>query len=186
VSQEVTKSEPQWGNPGALGLAGFGFTTLLLAVHNLGGMDNTMALAYGLFWGGLAQVIAGVIDGKRGDTFGLTAFTSYGVFWIGLATAVLFLKPDSNGLAWTMIMFGIFTFIMTIGTLKLTLMHFFVFGTLTILFFLVAAVFFGSLSAKVAGVEGLLPGAGAVYGSAAIIINGKFGRTILPLGRVLK
>jgi len=186
VSQETIKSEPQWGNPGALGLAAFGFTTILLQLHNLGWMNSTMALAYGFFWGGLAQVIAGIIDGRRGDTFGLTAFTSYGVFWIGLATAVLFLKPDNNGLAWTMVIWGIFTFFMTIGTLKMTFVHFFVFASLTVLFTLLAIHFFGALSAKVAGVEGLFCGAAAVYGAAAVIINGKFGRTVLPMGRVLK
>jgi uncharacterized protein len=186
VTQEVTKSEPQWGNPGALGLAAFGFTTILLQLHNIGWMGSTMALVYGLFWGGAAQVVAGIIDGKRGDTFGLTAFTSYGFFWIALATGVLFLKPDSDGLAWTMVIWGIFTLFMTIGTLKMTFMHFFVFASLTVLFALLAAHFFGALSAKVAGVEGLFCGAGAVYGAAAVIINGKFGRTVLPLGRVLK
>jgi uncharacterized protein len=186
VTPEATKSEPQWGNPGALGLAAFGFTTLLLQFHNLGWMNNTMALAYGIFWGGLAQVIAGVIDGRRGDTFGLTAFTSFGVFWIGLAFAIFWMKPDNNGLAWTMVMWGCFTFFMMIGTLKMTFVHFFVFATLVILFGLLAAVFFGAISAKVAGVEGLFCGASAVYGAAAVLINSKFGRTVLPMGTMLK
>lgn len=186
MAQEATKSEPQWGNPGTLGLAAFGFTTILLQLHNLGLMDSTMALAYGLFWGGAAQVVAGIIDGKRGDSFGLTAFCSYGFFWIGLATAILFFKPDANGLAWTMILWGIFTFFMMIGTLKMTFVHFFVFATLVILFALLAIHFFGHLSSKVAGVEGLFCGAAAVYGAAAVLINGKFGRTVLPMGSMLK
>ena len=85
MAQEATKAEPQWANPGALGLAAFGLNTILLQIHNLGWIGNTMPLVYGIIWGGIAQIIAGVIDGKRGDTFGLTAFTSYGAFWIGLA-----------------------------------------------------------------------------------------------------
>jgi uncharacterized protein len=186
VAQEASKSEPQWANPGALGLAAFGFTTILLQLHNIGWMESTMALAYGLFWGGAAQVVAGVIDGKRGDTFGLTAFTSFGFFWIGLATALIFLKPDTNGLAWTMIVWGIFTFFMMIGTLKMTFVHFFVFATLVILFGLLAAHFFGAISSKPAGVEGLFCGAAAVYGAASVIINAKFGRTVLPMGKMLK
>ena len=76
--------EARWANPGALGLAGFGFNTILLQLHNIGLISNVEPLLYGFFWGGLAQVIAGIIDGRRGDTFGLTAFTSYGLFWIGL------------------------------------------------------------------------------------------------------
>jgi succinate-acetate transporter protein len=191
VAQESTKSEPQWGNPGTLGLAAFGFTTILLQLHNLGLMDSTMAMAYGLFWGGAAQVIAGVIDGKRGDTFGLTAFTSYGFFWIALATAFVFqwqglVKIDNAGLAWTMVVWGIFSFFMMICTLKMTFVHFFVFASLVVLFALLAIHFFGGLSAKVAGVEGLFCGAAAVYGAASVIINGKFGRTVLPRGSMLK
>jgi succinate-acetate transporter protein len=191
VAQESSKTEPQWGNPGALGLFGFGFNTILLQIHNLGLIASTMPLVYGLIWGGVAQIIAGVIDGKRGDTFGLTAFVSYGAFWMGLAFAFLFqwtglVKLDSSGLAWTMIMWGIFTFCMMIGTLKMTFMHFFVFASLVVLFGLLAAVFFGNLSPKVAGVEGLFCGGAATYGAAAVIINGKFGRTVLPLGKVLK
>ena len=191
MAQEATKAEPQWGNPGALGLAAFGLNTILLQVHNLGWIDTPMPLVYGMFWGGLAQVIAGVIDGKRGDTFGLTAFTSYGAFWMGLAFAFLFqwmglVKLDSSGLAWTFVMWGIFTAFMTIGTLKMTFVHFFVFASLVVLFALLAAHFFGAISALPAGIEGLFCGAAATYGAAAVIINGKFGRAVLPLGKVLK
>ncbi|MCX7912332.1 MAG: acetate uptake transporter [Dehalococcoidales bacterium] len=191
MAQVLTKEEPQWANPGALGLAAFGLNTILLQVHNLGIMDGTMPLVYGLFWGGLLQLIAGLIDGKRGDTFGLTAFCSYGAFWLGLSSAFIlqwmgFIKIDSAGLAWTCVMWGIFTAFMTIGTFKMTFVHFFIFATLTILFFLLAAHFFGNLSATVCGVEGIICGASAAYGAAAVIINGKFGRTILPMGRMLK
>ncbi|MGD0795248.1 MAG: acetate uptake transporter [Dehalococcoidales bacterium] len=191
MAQEAPKAETQWANPGALGLAAFGLNTILLQIHNLGWIGNTMPLVYGIIWGGIAQIIAGVIDGKRGDTFGLTAFTSYGAFWIGLALTFVFqwaglTKEDSPGLAWTFIMWGIFTFFMMIGTLKMTFVHFFVFATLVVLFGLLAAVFFGAISSKVAGVEGLFCGAAATYGAAAVIINTKFGRTVLPMGSMFK
>ncbi|MHB8104626.1 MAG: acetate uptake transporter [Dehalococcoidales bacterium] len=191
MAQISTKEETQWANPGTLGLAAFGFTTILLQLHNIGLIDNTMSLVYGLFWGGLAQVIAGIIDGKRGDMFGLTAFVSYGVFWIGLAIAFVFqwtgvVTPDNAGLAWTFVMWGIFTFFMMIGTLKMTFVHFFVFASLVVLFTLLAIYKFGAMSALPAGIEGLFCGAAAVYGAAAVLINGKFGRTVLPMGRVLK
>jgi succinate-acetate transporter protein len=191
VAQEPTKTESPWANPGALGLAAFGLNTVLLQIHNLGWIDSTMPLVYGLVWGGIAQIIAGIIDGRRGDTFGLTAFCSYGVFWMGLAFAFLFqwtglVVLDSSGLAWTMVMWGVFTFFMMIGTLKMTFMHFFVFASLVVLFGLLAAHFFGAISALPAGIEGLFCGGAAAYGAAAVIINGKFGRTVLPLGRVLK
>jgi succinate-acetate transporter protein len=191
VSQISTKDEPQWANPGALGLAAFGLNTVLLQIHNIGWIDSYMPLIYGIFWGGIAQVIAGIIDGKRGDTFGLTAFCSYGLFWIGIAMAFVFqwtgvVKLDNSGLAWTFIMWAIFTFFMMIGTLKMTFVHFFVFASLVVLFALLAAHEFGAISAVPAGIEGLFCGAAAAYGAAAVIINGKFGRTILPMGRILK
>lgn len=185
--------EVQWANPGALGLAGFGFNTILLQLHNLGLIQSFIPLVYGFIWGGIAQIIAGIIDGRRGDTFGLTAFTSYGAFWIGLALYFLLnwnlpdtVKMDNSGLAWLMIIWGIFTLYMFIGTLRMTVMHSFVFGTLVILFFLLSQVFFGHLDAKVAGWEGLFCGAGAVYGSMAIIWNDKYGRWVLPLGQLVK
>ena len=191
MSQIPTKDEPQWANPGALGLAAFGFNTILLQLHNIGWVDNTMSLVYGIVWGGIAQIIAGIIDGKRGDTFGLTAFCSYGAFWLGLAFAFIFqwtgiVTLDDSGLAWTFVIWGIFTFFMMFGTLKMTFVHFFVFASLVVLFALLAIHKFGAMSAVPAGIEGLFCGAAAAYGAAAVIINGKFGRTVLPMGRVLK
>jgi succinate-acetate transporter protein len=183
----MVKEESQWANPGALGLAGFGLNTILLQIHNLGWIDSTMPLIYGIFWGGVAQVIAGIIDARRGDTFGLTAFTSYGLFWLGLSFSFLLqwlglVKLDNSGLAWLFVMWGIFTGYMTIGTFKMTYVHLFVFASLTVLFFLLAAHFFGAIPAVVPGIEGLFCGAAAVYGSAAVVVNAKYGRQLLPMG----
>jgi succinate-acetate transporter protein len=185
--------EVKWAHPGALGLAGFGFNTILLQIHNIGLITNVEPLLFGFFWGGLAQVIAGIIDGRRGDTFGLTAFTSYGLFWIGLSfmflmkwLGVVELSVPGPGLAWTFVLWGIFTAYMTVGTFKISKVHIFVFASLTLLFGLLAAVFFGALSAKVAGVEGIFCGAAAVYGSAAVVLNATYGRWILPIGLLTK
>jgi len=191
VAQVMTKTEPQWANPGALGLAGFGLNTILLQIHNLGWIESTMPLIFGFFWGGVAQIIAGIIDARRGDAFGLTAFVSYGVFWIGLGFSFLLqwmglVTLDNAGIAWLFIMWGIFTAYMAIGTLKMTWMHLFVFVSLVVLFGLLAAHFFGAIPAIVPGIEGLFCGGAAAYGSAAVIINNKFGREVLPLGKVLK
>ncbi len=183
----MAKEDVQWANPGALGLAGFGLNTVLLQIHNIGLIEGILPIVYGFFWGGVAQVIAGIIDGRRGDTFGLTAFTSYGLFWIGLSFGFLLewmglISLDSAGLAWLFVMWGIFTGYMTIGTFKMSVMHIIVFSTLTVLFFLLAAHFFGGLSALVPGIEGLICGAVATYGSAAVVLNAKYGRWVLPIG----
>jgi succinate-acetate transporter protein len=177
----MASSDTQWASPGALGLAGFGFNTILLQIHNIGLIDSYIPLIYGFFWGGVAQVIAGIIDARRGDTFGLTAFTSYGVFWIGLSFGMLLewlgvVELDGAGLAWLCICWGVFTGYMAIGTFRISMVHVFVFCTLTVLFGLLAAHFFGAIPAVVPGIEGLFCGAAAVYGSAAVVLNDKFGR----------
>src|SRR5580700_10815603 len=80
-------------NPAPLGLCAFGMTTVLLNLHNAGIFElNSMILAMGIFYGGLAQVIAGYIESKKNNTFGLTAFTSYGLFWLSLVALVVLLK----------------------------------------------------------------------------------------------
>src|ERR1700733_12288701 len=86
----VTASKEGIANPAPLGLCAFGMTTVLLNFHNAGFFEmNSMILAMGLFYGGLAQVIAGIIEAKKNNTFGLTAFTSYGFFWLSLVALVL-------------------------------------------------------------------------------------------------
>ena len=189
MAKVIAKEETQWANPGALGLAAFGLNTILLQVHNIGWIDSTLPLVFGFFWGGVAQIIAGIIDARRGDTFGLTAFVSYGVFWLGLSFSFLLqwiglIEMDNRGIAWLFIMWGIFTGYMTIATFKMTYVHIAVFASLTILFFLLAATFFGAVPAIVPGIEGLFCGAAAVYGSAAVIVNTKYGREVFPLGSV--
>ena len=187
----MSKDDVAWANPGALGLAGFGFNTILLQIHNIGWIPSTMPLIWGFFWGGMAQVIAGIIDGRRGDTFGLTAFVSYGVFWIGLGFAFLLqwlgvVTLDGPGLAWTMIAWGIFTGYMIAGALRVSWVHVSIFASLTVLFGLLAGHFFGAIPARVAGIEGIFVGAAAVYGSAAIIMKAKYGRWVLPIGLLSK
>jgi len=187
----MSKDDVVWANPGALGLAGFGFNTILLQVHNIGWIPSTMPLIWGFFWGGMAQLIAGIIDARRGDTFGLTAFASYGLFWMGLAFAFLLqwlgvVKLDNPSLAWTMIAWSVFTGYMIAGACKISCVHITIFASLTTLFALLAAVFFGAIPARVAGIEGIFCGASAVYGSAAIIMNSKYGRWVLPIGLLPK
>lgn len=80
-------------NPGPLGLAGFGMTTILLNVCNAGFVPlNSSVLAMGLAFGGFAQMCAGLLEYPKGNTFGLTAFTSYGAFWISLVLLIFLPK----------------------------------------------------------------------------------------------
>ena len=188
MTQPVPKSDLQWANPGALGLAAFGFSTMLLQLSNLGLITNVVPLVFGFFWAGVGQVIAGIIDGKRGDVFGLTAFTSYGLFWMALSSYFMLQwfgvipAADLDGLGWMCIIFAILSGCLAIGTFKMTKVHIFIFVSVTILFLLLAGHFFWDWSGKIPGVEGLICSASAIYGGIAVALNAKYQKTVCPMG----
>jgi len=182
--------EEKIANPAPLGLAAFGLTTLVLNIVNAGIVPAEsigMVLPLGIFYGGMAQFVAGMWEFKKGNTFGSTAFSSFGAFWIALGTMILLENNGTieavpkEGLAVFLIAWGIFTAYMFIGTLKLTRTLQIVFLTLTILFFLLAAGEFNPTIHKIAGYEGILCALSALYTSAAIVINETWGRDVLPL-----
>jgi succinate-acetate transporter protein len=180
-------------NPAPLGLCAFGTTTVLLNFHNAGLFEmNSMILAMGIFYGGLAQVIAGVLEAKKNNTFGLTAFTSYGFFWLSLVALIVMPKmgwvaaPSENAMVAYLAIWGVFTLLLFFGTLKLNRALQFVFATLTVLFFLLAlGDYTGNIAIKhFAGYEGIICGASAIYTGVAGLLNEQFGRTVLPIGSV--
>jgi succinate-acetate transporter protein len=182
-------------NPGPLGLGGFALTTFVLNVHNAGIVDIGAALPLGLFYGGLAQLVAGFLEFQTGNTFGMTAFGSYGAFWIALASMVLmemnkWISADASKgwLLVTLIAWTIFTFVLWIGTFKHNKALIWVFTTLLILFGLLdVAVGTGSkLITHIAGWEGIFCAATAWYLMAAIVINDSYGKTVLPIGPIQK
>ncbi|WP_369434253.1 acetate uptake transporter [Psychromonas sp. MME1] len=178
-------------NPGPLGLMGFGMTTVLLNIHNAGFFPiSAMILAMGLCYGGAAQIIAGILEFKKGNTFGLTAFTSYGFFWVSLVALIVMptlgwaeATPHAF-MAWYLVMWGVFTAFMFIATLRGNFVLKFIFASLTVLFFLLAARDFtgSSLIGTIAGFEGIICGLSAIYLAMAEVINEQFGRTVLPIG----
>ncbi|MGI2212937.1 acetate uptake transporter [Shewanella oncorhynchi] len=181
-------------NPAPLGLMGFGMTTILLNIHNAGYFPiDSMILAMGIFYGGIGQVIVGIMCFMRGDTFGTTAFTSYGLFWLTLVGLIL--MPNAGIAAsptyfmgWYLTLWGIFTAFMFVGSLRYPRTKQFVFASLTILFFLLAARDFtgSALIGTIAGFEGILCGASAIYFAMAQVLNNEYGRTILPVGELKK
>jgi hypothetical protein len=187
---KLTAIRDTTANPAPLGLMGFGMTTVLLNLHNAGFFAlGTMILAMGLFYGGIAQVIAGIMEWKKNNTFGTTAFTSYGLFWLSLVALLVMPKtgwgdaPTSSAMAAYLFMWGLFTLAMFIGTLKLNRALQFVFGSLALLFFLLAlADLTGNALIKIiAGYEGIICGLSAMYTSIAQVLNEVYGRTILPI-----
>jgi hypothetical protein len=182
-------------NPAPLGLMGFGMTTILLNIHNAGFFPvSAMVLAMGIFYGGVAQIIAGIMEFKKGNTFGTTAFVSYGLFWLTLVA--LWVIPGTgapNGgatpaayMGWYLFLWGVFTFFMWLGTFGKNRAVQFVFLSLTVLFGLLAVRDWtgSALVGRIAGFEGLLCGGSAVYLAMAEVLNEVRGRAVLLIGEV--
>jgi succinate-acetate transporter protein len=176
-------------NPAPLGLSGFALTTWMLSMVNAGwftGASVPLVLASAFAFGGTAQFAAGLMEMPRGNTFGFVAFCAYGAFWWSFALFVQFyaatVPPGFVG--WWLVMWGVFTFYMWIGSLALNRAVQSVFLALWITFFLLgAADLFAIPSMKDAGgYMGLLTAALAFYLAAAEVINETHGRTVLPIG----
>ncbi len=181
-------------NPAALGLVGFGLTTVLLSLINAGVLPKggePVVIPLAIAFGGTIQIIAGILEVRLGNTFGMTAFLSYGAFWWWFALLLLLggnhvldLSGAGTTIGACLILWGVFTLYLWIATFKLTRHLFFVFLTLWIAFFLLG---FGALLDMPAlhtagGWAGLLCGLLAMYGSFAIVTNSVYGKTVLPLG----
>jgi hypothetical protein len=181
-------------NPAPLGLIGFGFTTVILSLINAGllpkgGEPVILPLAFA--FGGLIQIIAGTMEFRTGNTFGMVAFLSYGAFWWWFAFLVLLgghgvldLSQAGSTIATVLILWGVFTLYMWIATFRLIKALWWVFLTLWITFFLLG---FGDLLAapavsRAGGWVGLLCGLLAMYTSFALVTNSTFGKTVLPIG----
>ncbi|MGB7789170.1 acetate uptake transporter [Methanoregula sp.] len=187
----IVKNLDLTANPAPLGLTAFGMTTVLLNLHNAGFFElGSMILAMGIFYGGLAQVVAGIMEWKKNNTFGTTAFLSYGFFWLSLVALIvlpamgLAAATTKGAMAAYLIMWGLFTAVMFIGTLRANRALQFVFGSLTILFILLAlgeATGNGTIT-MIAGYEGLLCGFSAIYAGLAQVLNEMYKKTVAPLG----
>src|ERR1700730_17315810 len=196
MNESINQLTDTTGNPAPLGLLGFGMTTVLLNLHNAGFYElNSMILAMGICYGGAAQIIAGIMEWRKGNTFATTAFLSYGLFWLSLVILIILAKlgwasaSNDTAMAAYLVMWGLFTGVMFIGTLRLSRALQIVFGTLTILFFLLAYGDFTGASAgfkHFTGYEGILCGFSAIYAGLAQVLNELFGKVVLPLGPVKK
>lgn len=188
--QDIKNEEISSANPAPLGLLGFGMTTVLLSMHNadlfsLGGM----ILAMGVFYGGVAQIIAGIMEWKKNNTFGMTAFISYGLFWLTLVAIIVMPetgwvnKAETSAMAAYLFMWGLFTAVMFIATLKKNKVLQFVFASLTILFFMLAVgdMLDSAAIKKLAGYEGMICGFSAIYLASAEILNHTYKKTVLPI-----
>lgn len=185
----TTEQKNPIANPAPLGLLGFGMTTVLLNLHNANLVPLSIVIAaMGLALGGAAQIVAGVMEFKAGNTFGATAFTAYGFFWWSLvaiwANPIGGMKPaDEKSMGFYLLLWGVFTLFMFIGTFKHNRATQVVFGSLAVLFVMLAAGdFTGSAAIKLAaGWVGIACGLSAIYSAVAQVLNAEFGKTVLPL-----
>ena len=183
-------NESKIANPAPLGLLGFGMTTVLLNLHNAGVITlSAVIVAMGFALGGSAQIIAGLMEFKKDNVFGATAFTAYGLFWWSLI--FIWCNPfnnipaDSVSMGFYLLLWGIFTLFMSIGTLKHNRATQVVFFSLALLFFLLSISDFTGIEVihTIAGIEGIFCGCSAIYSSMAQVLNNEFGKTVLPLGK---
>ncbi|AAK42971.1 Conserved hypothetical protein [Saccharolobus solfataricus P2] len=181
-------TEQKRANPAPLGLSGFALTTLVLSTFNAGLITQGASVVLGLaaFYGGLAQLLAGILEWRAGNTFGYTAFFTYGAFWewYFLTAGGFFggVTPQAIGLV--LIAFGIFTLAMWFGTFKANLGLFMTFLLLWITFFLLGVgAMIGNVGLSHAGgYVGILTAIAAWYTGLAIVVAESLGKSP-PVGR---
>lgn len=187
---EAVLSDHTTANPAPLGLMGFGMTTILLGLADAGYFAPGAAIfTMGLFFGGVAQIIAGLMEYKKGNTFGMTVFCSFGFFWIVVISTILFPRlgladPEtSQTLSWLYFLWGVFALYLTIGTWRTNRLMHITFASLTIVLFILAAsedLKNGDLR-TLAGYLAILAGAGSIYMAASHVLLEALGRNVLPL-----
>ncbi|WP_226911388.1 acetate uptake transporter [Gallaecimonas mangrovi] len=185
----MSTEQTRFSNPAPLGLASFALTTWLLSMVNAGWFgENSMNLvmAVAMAYGGTAQIIAGIMELPRGNTFGATAFISYGAFWWSFVLFVVFLpgKVPASFVGWYLCLWGVFTFYMWLGTFRSPRALRLVFLALWITFLLLALGEWTAIAMlhELGGYMGLVTALLAFYLSAAEIINDNQQRTVLPTG----
>jgi succinate-acetate transporter protein len=186
-------------DPAPLGLAGFALTTFLLSGHNASWIPDLIWVGPAIFYGGAAQLLAGMWEFRNRNVFGATAFSTYGGFWMALGTFVILANTTTfassfkgadltNALAWFLFAFAVFNTYMLIGSIRVNAAVFLVFFTLELTEIALVIGFFKLSSGGTAwwlhfgGWLGIVTAAVAWYTSAAGVLNGQSGRTVLPVG----
>ena len=177
-------------NPAPLGLCAFGMTTILLSVHNAGFTAlSSPILAMAIFYGGIAQVIVGLMEWKKKNSFGMLTFGSFGFFWISFA-GILMLPalglakgPQPAELAVFLALWGIFALGLFICTLRMhRLLQVTLAAVVLLVALLVAAELTGSsMVLNAGGFVGIIAGALALYMGMGQVINEIYGRRVLPV-----
>ena len=191
---EIVASAAKIANPGPLGLLGFGLTTCVLSAVNAGLLPHEAVAAVvplAFAYGGVAQIIAGILEFRTGNTFGMVAFTSYGLFWwwfalLNWTIGSGWLKaPPASAAATVLLLWGVFTLLLWMVTFRLSKAVWSIFLLLTVTFFLLAAGDYGMGASlgRMGGWLGLVTGIDAMLVGFLEVLNATAGRVVVPLGK---
>ncbi len=188
-AMESPLSKALLADPAPLGLAGFAFTTFLLSVSNAGLVPaNGAVVPLAIAYGGLGQLLAGIFEMRKGNTFGFTAFSSYGGFWLFYALLVLFagtglITVSATEIGVALILWGFFTLYMWLPAMMASFSLNLTFFFLWLAFFVLGAanITGSALTLHIGGYLGFATAFFAAYTSFAIVTNSVRPGT-LPLG----
>jgi len=185
-------------NPAAVGLAGFGVTTLLLQFHNLGWCGSGVVFCTALMFGGGAQLIAGFQEFKAGNNFGYSAFTAYGAFWLALGFIFLILNLESlpnsiitgplkitaTDVGYFLLAFTVYTAIMFVASFAVHTAMVLTFLTLLLGFIGLDLVFLEGMKQvlKITAIDLIVCALLALYMMAHVIFLQVYGKNVLPVG----
>jgi len=179
-------------NPTTLGLFGFGVTTILLSLANLGILDLSMVIiAVAIVLGGFAEIIAGILEFKIGNTFAGTVFVAFGLFWLSLVLILLLPEIGAVGAADPvsigvyLLIFALFSLLLFVNTLKSILTFKILMTLVTLLFLTLGISYLGVLLPDIfmtlGGIIGVLAGLLGIYISTGMIINGDWAEEVFKL-----
>ena len=197
MKEETKNIKNIWADPSALGLFGLGMVTLVASSQKLGLTDGlSFVIPWAVFLGAFAQLYASIVDGKLGNTFGMTAFGAYAFFWFGVASswliklgvfgAALASDADPRQLGFAFLGYLIFTIMMTIGAMETNKVLFSIFFLIDLLFIGLFLNSFGvmpEITHNLAAVSELAIAMLSFYGAGASVLNKHFGKEFIPVGK---
>jgi succinate-acetate transporter protein len=184
-TEHAASASSSMANPAPLGLCAFALTTFVLSAANAGWFTGAqIVVGMALFYGGLAQLLAGMWEFRGGNTFGGTAFSSYGAFWLGVAAMIqLKLIPPGNGFAFFLLAWALFTLLMFLGTLRSNMALILVFAALFLTYLALAIGAFGVAGFTViGGYLGIITALLAWYTGLAGLLSSSKAAFTLPVG----
>ncbi len=197
LNETPSEVGPAIADPGPLGLSAFAVTTFVLSAVNAGLIPlgvKTIVLSLALFYGGIVQIVAGIWEFRKNNTFGATAFCSYGAFWLAYWGLSVYFKPADGtsavdvdvALGFFLLGWTIFTAMLTVAVLRTNLALASTFVALIITFVLLTSghLLHSHTLEQAGGWMGLLTAGLAFYTALAGVVNETWKRSVLPVWKI--